>query len=123
MPRENTHFVLGPVPLLLLAGAPIHSALPGLHAPGGRMPSCPEWRLMPKLTMSVVDGPGDAGCLVQGARSQEEAEAMAQWCGAAEQAGGAVVVSLDSFDVPPEDIDWEELFTGGRSRGGFVAMA
>lgn len=118
--RDKTHFALGPVPFLLLAGAPIHSGLPALHAPEGRMPSCPEWRIMPRLTMSVVDGPGEAGCLVQGARSQEEAEDMAQWCGAVEQAGGAVVVSLDAL---PEDIDWDELLTNGRSRGGFVAMA
>ncbi|MFF3563047.1 hypothetical protein ACFYXS_23680 [Streptomyces sp. NPDC002574] len=123
MTRENTHFVLGPVPLLLLAQAPIHDGLPVLDAPGGAMPSCPEWRIMPRLTMSVVDGPGDAGCLVQGARSQEEAADMARWCGAVEQAGGAVVVSLDSFDALPEEIDWDELFTDGRSRGGFVAMA
>jgi hypothetical protein len=45
---------------------------------------------------------------------------MAAWCAAVEEAGGAVVVSLVTL---PAELDWDELFTGGRARGGFVQKA
>ncbi|MDQ1009762.1 hypothetical protein QFZ82_004247 [Streptomyces sp. V4I23] len=117
LPRHNAHFVMGPTPLLLLGGAPVHEFLPPLHAPDGRVPLCDGWQLMPRLTMTVVDGPGDAGCLVQGAQAEDEAEEMSAWCSAVEQAGGAVVLSLDTL---PDDLDWPALLTDGRAHGGFV---
>ncbi|MFE7330188.1 hypothetical protein ACFU8W_35550 [Streptomyces sp. NPDC057565] len=45
---------------------------------------------------------------------------MSEWCSAVEGAGGAVVVSLDAL---PDELDWDELFTGGRARGGFIGAA
>jgi hypothetical protein len=84
------------------------------------MPICQGWQIMAKLTMCVVDGPGDAGRLVPTLSPPDEAEDMAAWCAAVEEAGGAVVVSLVTL---PAELDWDELFTGGRARGGFVQKA
>ncbi|WP_326687950.1 MULTISPECIES: hypothetical protein [unclassified Streptomyces] len=120
LPRENVRFVSGSTPVLLLEGAPINEALPVLRVADGVMPACEGWQVDAKLTMSVVDGPGDAGCLVQGARSAEEAEEMSAWCGAVEEAGGAVVISLGTL---PEQLDWDHLFSSGQSRGGFMTSA
>lgn len=52
-----------PTPLLLVSAAPIHDDLPVPHAPNCNMPTCSGWQVMARLTMCVVDGPGDAGCL------------------------------------------------------------
>ena len=120
LPRENARYVLGPVPLLVIGDAPIHAPLPPLHAPEGRMPTCQGWQIMAKLTLCVVDGPGDAGCLIPTLTTPDQAEDMAEWCAAVAGAGGAVVVSVPQL---PSELDWDELFTGGIARGGFVRSA
>lgn len=117
LPMENVRFVFGPTPLLLVSAAPIHDVLPVLHAPNGNMPTCSGWQVMARLTMCLVDGPGDAGCLIPTLAGPDSSEEMADWCGAVASAGGAVVVSLETM---PEQIDWNELFTAGLARGGFV---
>lgn len=120
LPRENVRFVLGPTPLLLLSAAPIHHVLPALHAPNGSMPICGGWQLMARLTMCVVDGPGDAGCLIPTLTGPDDADNMSAWCAAADAAGGAVVVSVETM---PDQPDWNELFTAGIARGGFIRDA
>ncbi|WP_137991407.1 hypothetical protein [Streptomyces vilmorinianum] len=125
LPPENTLFVPGDAPALLLAGAPVHEELPALHAPGGAVPPCAGWSVVPQLTVCVVDGPGDAGCLVPafvapvfgGSGTPDD---MAGWCEDVVRAGGAVVVSLPEL---PRTLDWELLLTGGVARGGFVPVA
>ncbi|MFB7371839.1 hypothetical protein ACFC0D_18540 [Streptomyces sp. NPDC056222] len=123
VPPENTLFVPGPTPALLLGGAPVHAGLPAVDAPGGTVPVCEGWSVVPRLTLCVVDGPGDAGCVVPalmapvfgGSGSPDD---MVAWCEDVERAGGAVVLSLPEL---PETLDWESLLTGGVSRGGFMA--
>ncbi|MBO1335836.1 hypothetical protein [Streptomyces sp. VRA16 Mangrove soil] len=125
---ENTLFVRGTTPALLVAGAPVHDALPVLTTPDGQVPLCPGWSLLPRLTVCVVDGPGDAGLLVRalaapvagGAGSENAESAMAAWCDDAARAGGAVVLSLDAL---PETLDWSHLLGSGTAHGGFVALA
>jgi hypothetical protein len=84
------------------------------------MPTVQDWQIMAKLTLCVVDGPGDAGCLIPALSAPDQMEGMAAWCTAVEEAGGAVVVSLTEL---PAELDWDELFTGGRAHGGFVRAA
>lgn len=123
LPPEKTLFVRGATPLLLLAGAPVHDVLPLLTAPGETVPLCEGWSLVSRLTLCVVDGPGDHGLVIPalsapvlGAADTSPGE-MADWCADAERAGGAVVLSLDHL---PEVIDWSALLAPGAARGGFV---
>ncbi|GGQ12632.1 hypothetical protein [Streptomyces roseolilacinus] len=119
VPAENRRFVLGDLPVLLMGGAPVHEELPELHAPGGRVPACAGWSVVPKATLCVVDGPGDSGCVVPGAFSPEEFGHVVEWCETVERAGGAVVVSVGALPGEAESVDWDALLSGG-SRGGFV---
>lgn len=116
LPRENARFVLGPMPLLVVGRAPVHQELPLLVAPEGRVPVCDGWQLMAGLTVCVLDGPV-GGCLIPTLAAAGDVEGMAAWCDSVAQNGGGVVVSLPEI---PEDFDWDEIFGGGRARGGFV---
>ncbi|MEU5187392.1 hypothetical protein AB0G83_09615 [Streptomyces klenkii] len=139
---EKTLFVRGATPVLLLAdaSASVHDALPVVTAPGpGAVPLCEGWSIVPKLTLCVVDGPGDVGGLIpafaapvidgstggtNGTNGTEPAD-MADWCADAERAGGVVVLSLDhlSLSLPlplPAALDWARLLASGTARGGFM---
>ncbi|MCX4743952.1 hypothetical protein OG455_00225 [Kitasatospora sp. NBC_01287] len=119
---EKTLFIRGTVPVLLLSDAPVHALLPVLAAPDGAVPRCDGWSIVARLTLCVVDGPGEAGLVVpamaapviDGTGGTPE---MANWCADSEQAGGAVVLSLDEL---PEELDWAHLLGSGTARGGFV---
>ncbi|GAB2583952.1 hypothetical protein GCM10027168_15980 [Streptomyces capparidis] len=123
LPPEKTLFVRGATPLLLLSGAPVHDALPPLTAPAERAPRCEGWTLVPRLTVCVVDGPGDLGVLVPALTApvlHEGGEGgMAGWCADAERAGGAVVACVDAL---PETLDRDRPPGGGTARGGFVPL-
>lgn len=119
---EKTLFVRGATPVLLLAEAPVHEALPVLSAPDGTVPVCEGWSIAPRLTLCVVDGPGDHGLVVPALAApvigaQGVPGDMGDWCGDAEAAGGAVVLSLDRL---PETLDWSALLSSGTARGGFL---
>ncbi|WP_316739983.1 hypothetical protein [Streptomyces sp. MK7] len=122
---ENTLFIRGATPVLLLADAPVHDALPLLTAPGGAVPLCEGWSIVPRLTLCVVDGPGNHGLVVPalaapvvgGAEDGTASSGMDDWCADAERAGGAVVLSLDQL---PEVLDWSFLRSSGTARGGFM---
>ncbi|WP_369170554.1 hypothetical protein AB5J49_23320 [Streptomyces sp. R28] len=120
---ENTLFVRGDTPVLLLAGASVHDALPALAAADGQVPLCAGWGVVPKLTLCVVDGPGEYGLMVPSlAAPVLDAGGpgdMGAWCEDAERAGGAVVLSVDRI---PEVLDWGHLLGSGASRGGFVRV-
>lgn len=120
---ENTLFVRGETPVLLLAGASVHDALPALDASDGQMPLCAGWGVVPKLTLCVVDGPGEYGLMVPSlAAPVLDADGpgdMGDWCGDAERAGGAVVLSVGRI---PEVLDLAQLLGSGTSRGGFVPL-
>lgn len=122
LPRKNVRFLLGPIPVLVLAGAPIHGELPifraGAGLSDGMAAACAGWRILPRLTLCLVDGPGDAGCLIPGLLEAADLGALQAWCEAAESAGGAIVVSLDAL---PGRLDWDEIEASGTARGGFVA--
>lgn len=122
---ENTLFVRNTAPVLLLADAPIHDALPVLSAPDGAVPGCEGWSIVPRLTLCLVDGPGEHGIVVPALTAAvletSTGEAvpgdMADWCTDVERTGGAIVLSLDRL---PETLDWNHLLTAGTSRGGFM---
>ncbi|MFJ7155040.1 hypothetical protein ACIQUQ_08865 [Streptomyces sp. NPDC101118] len=122
---ENTLFVRGDTPLLLLSGAPVHDALPLLTASGGAVPRCEGWSVVAKVTMCVVDGPGEAGVIVPAfvapvvdtAGGGAAPGGMGDWCADVERAGGAVVLSLDEL---PEVLDQARLLGSGAARGGFM---
>ncbi|MFD4600689.1 hypothetical protein ACFWPQ_21985 [Streptomyces sp. NPDC058464] len=122
---ENTLFVRGATPVLLLADAPVHDALPLLTVSDGALPLCEGWSIVPRLTLCVVDGPGDHGLIVPavaapvvgGADDGTASGGMGDWCADAEQAGGVVVLSLDHL---PEALDWSALLSSGTARGGFM---
>ncbi|MFE5407203.1 hypothetical protein ACFQ9Z_39300 [Streptomyces sp. NPDC056580] len=122
---ENTLFVRGATPVLLLADAPVHDALPPLNASDGAVPPCEGWSIVPRLTLCLVDGPGEHGLVVPAlaapvlgrADGGAASSGMADWCADAEQAGGAVVLSLDRM---PEAFDWSALLSSGTARGGFM---
>jgi hypothetical protein len=130
MPPENTLFIPGSTPVLLLGGAPVHADLPAVDAPGGTVAACAGWSVVPRLTLCVVDGPGEAGCVIPalmapvfgGSGSPDD---MVGWCEDVERAGGAVVLSLSELpelhDLP-QSLDWDALLTGGVSRGGFMPV-
>ncbi|KMS82944.1 MULTISPECIES: hypothetical protein [Streptomyces] len=119
---EKTLFVRGATPVLLLAEASVHDVLPVLTAPDGAVPVCEGWSIAPRLTLCVVDGPGDHGLVVPALAAPvigaEGAPGdMGDWCGDAERAGGAVVLSLHRL---PETLDWSALLSSGTARGGFL---
>ncbi|MGI5139514.1 MULTISPECIES: hypothetical protein [unclassified Streptomyces] len=122
---DNTQFVRGATPVLLLADAPVHDALPLLTASDGAVTLCEGWTIVPRLTLCVVDGPGDHGLVVPalaapvvgGTHGGTASNGMGDWCADAEQAGGAVVLSLDQL---PEAFDWSALLSSGTARGGFM---
>ncbi|HSA48719.1 MAG TPA: hypothetical protein VLH10_01225 [Yinghuangia sp.] len=125
MTPEKTLFVRGATPVLLLAEAAVHDALPVVTAPDGAVPACDGWGIMARLTMCVVDGPGDAGvaipsfdaAVVAEGRTTTGPDAMGAWCEDVDRAGGAIVLSLDRL---PEVPDWADLLGSGTSRGGFL---
>ena len=89
------------------------------------MPSCEGWNIVARLTLCVVDGPGDHGLVVPalaapvvgGADDGPASSGMGDWCADAEQAGGVVVLSLDRL---PEALDLSALLSSGTVRGGFM---
>lgn len=124
LPRENVRFLLGPAPTLVLAAAPFHADLPPLGpedggSSGWPKPSapCDGWRIMPRLTLCLLDGPDGAGCLIPTLREPTDMGAMLDWCAAVDAAGGAIVVSLKGI---PDRLDWAEILADGEARGGFL---
>ncbi|MGA5064531.1 hypothetical protein ACPB9E_12245 [Streptomyces exfoliatus] len=123
---EKTLFVRGVTPVLLLSDAPVHGLLPVLAASDGDVPLCGGWSILPRLTMCVVDGPGEAGVVVPAlvAPVVDTVDGalgpggMGEWCADVERAGGAVVLSVGEL---PEVLDWAHLIGSGVARGGFVA--
>jgi hypothetical protein len=120
---ENTLFVRGTTPALLLADAPVHDALPVLITQDKAVPWCEGWSIVPKLTMCVVDGPGEAGLVVPALAAPvitdgaADPTGMADWCADAERAGGVVVLSLAEL---PQVLDWSFLLNSGTAHGGFI---
>ncbi|MCF3106001.1 hypothetical protein IPZ58_31170 [Streptomyces roseoverticillatus] len=134
---EKTLFVRGATPALLLADADadagadaaFRDALPTVTAPDGAVPLCEGWSIVPKLTLCVVDGPGEAGGLIPAlvapvidvSGGSAEPGDMADWCEDVERAGGAVVLSLGSGELPAV-LDWAHLLGSGTARGGFMPI-
>ncbi|MGW5353629.1 hypothetical protein ACWERV_24340 [Streptomyces sp. NPDC004031] len=127
---ENTLFVRGQTPVLLLADAPVHDALPAV---GREIPRPAGWSVLPRLTLCVVDGPGEHGVVIpalaapvlpaltaaSAAAADTEAD-MGDWCADAEAAGGVLVLSLPQL---PAELDLAALTSAGSARGGFLPLA
>ncbi|WP_282202543.1 hypothetical protein [Kitasatospora fiedleri] len=118
---EQVRLVSGAsAPILLLGGAPVHGALPVLRVADGAVPGLDGWSVFASLTMCVLDGPGDAGCLFPTLGGSSGTDGVAHWCAEVERAGGALVVSLPDQAALTGPLDWPALLDGG-SRGGFAA--
>ncbi|MER7516948.1 hypothetical protein [Streptomyces sp. NPDC126499] len=120
---ENTLFVRAAPPLLVLTEAPVHDALPPLGPTDadGEVPRCEGWGIVPRLTLCVVDGPGDHGTMIPSLAAPVLGDGdLADWCEDAERAGGAVVISLPT-PLPPHP-DLPTLTHPGTARGGFVPL-
>lgn len=115
LPPENTLFVGGDVPALLLADAPFHDELPAVD---GTVLRCEGWSIVPKVTLCVVDGPEQSGFVVPSMAAPVSGTGdMFSWCADAERAGGVVLLSMDKL---PDDLDWDDLLS--TSRGGFLPL-
>ncbi|MFI0901516.1 hypothetical protein [Streptomyces sp. NPDC020983] len=129
---ENTLFVRGRTPVLLLAGASVHGALPVV---GREIPRPAGWSVLPRLTMCVVDGPGEHGLVIPAAAAPvlpsaddsayreghgDGGAGMDGWCADAEAAGGVLVLSLPQLPAEP---DLAALTAAGSARGGFLPLA
>lgn len=121
----NTLFVRNTSPVLLLADASIHDALPVLNASDGVAPGCEGWSVVPRLTLCAVDGPGAHGLVVptlsapvvNTSTGEAVPATMTDWCADAERTGGALVLSLLHL---PATLDWHHLLTSGTANGGFM---
>jgi hypothetical protein len=109
---EQILFVAAPEPMLVVTGVAEAAALPELAVADGRAARCDGWSLLPRMTMCVVDGPGDAGFLV-GAFEAERA-----WFDAVDAVGGATVVAVDADPAG----DLPTLAARPDARGGFVPL-
>ena len=78
----------------------------------------PDWRAAPRLTMCVIDGPGDAGFLIQSLTDDSQSDAMSAWIDDVEAADGLVVAAVGE-EVDPAAVDVHAL-AAGDARGGFV---
>ncbi len=116
--------------MLLLAGAPVHDALPAV---GQEVQRPAGWSVLPRLTMCVVDGPGEHGVVIPAlaapvlpaldggaAEDADEEAGMGDWCADAEAAGGVLVLSLPHL---PAELDLAGLMAAGSARGGFLPLA
>lgn len=98
----------------------MHADLPVLNTSIGRVPLCEGWTLEAKLTICVVDGPGDSGCLVQAATTPQELDQVTEWLRGVEVFGGAVVVSAPAV---PNSLEWETVVSSGMAHGGIIRSA
>ncbi|MFI6744287.1 hypothetical protein ACIBI9_66500 [Nonomuraea sp. NPDC050451] len=105
------------MPTLALVSADPIEQLPVLELHAGKPSVCVGWQLLAGFTVSVMDGPGDAGIFIDGMARPDEAEARFAWLSAVDRAGGAVVLVVDSHD---QAHDWVTLAGLGTTRGGFV---
>jgi hypothetical protein len=71
-----------------------------------------DWQLIPRTTMTVIDGPGDLGFLVSVPPSA--ADASATWVDATVQHGGAIVHFMGIPELGGEG--------DARVRGGFIRI-
>ncbi|MEU5859945.1 hypothetical protein ABZ815_02140 [Nonomuraea sp. NPDC047529] len=117
--REDAGYLGGAVPILVLVSTEPVERLPIFQLDAGRPLPCEGWQILAGLTVSVVDGPDGSGIFVEGVVRPEEAEERLAWLEAMDQAGGAVVLVVDSH-VPVDN--WTALADGGKARGGFVPM-
>ncbi len=118
--RERARFIHDEGPLLLIAGDEATEALPALRLERGRPARCDGWRLVARLTLCVVDGPGDAGFLVQALDGPAEAGDQSDWLRSVEATGGAVVVAAEGLG---EVRTLDEAAACSDVRGGFVSLA
>lgn len=120
-PPESTLFVRGTTPALILAESALHDALPPfVFAPDAEVPPLDGWGLVPKLTLCVVDGPGDLGVMIPAFVAPLVGDgAIADWCADAEHAGGALVLSTPTLPAPT---DLRAVAHDPATRGGFVRL-
>jgi hypothetical protein len=80
----------------------------------GAPPVLSGWGVFPRLTMSVVDGPGDTGFLV--ASDLDDIESADKWVTDVESRGGALVVFLGDDEVSSDDVSDLQNAAGGFAR-------
>jgi hypothetical protein len=107
-------------PLLLVAAG---SVLPDMPAAASELtledlPEANRWRLMARLTLCVLDGPGDTGMLM--AADVARPDLMSSWCDSVERAGGAFVLAFAENELPALIIESPRLVGLPRAQGAFV---
>lgn len=122
LPTERSRFYVQPNGLPVAVLTIDTEQLEGIDAPVLKADAPPPsaalegWSLLPKLVMTVVDGPGDVGFLVGG--DPTAIDAMAPWVEAAKQVAGAFVV------FSPPSANGEPVNNAALgARGGFVRLA
>jgi hypothetical protein len=118
--RDQVRYLVEGSPVLLLPALPESAALPALRlTEEGAVGRCDGWRIAARLALTVVDGPGGHGVVVQGATGPgEDAEHVHAWCEAVDRHAGAVVLAFDGWDerTPPDEL--LDLAQARGARGG-----
>ncbi|WP_146607453.1 hypothetical protein [Spongiactinospora gelatinilytica] len=115
--RKNARCFGGALPTLLIATPDQAEHLPILRLDAGKPTPSPGWAIRPSLTMTIVNGPGDSGYLVEGISNPGEAEERQAWLSTVDRVGGAVVVVVNTLG---DARDWAALLAAEKARGGFM---
>ena len=111
VPFERAAFFVEGAPVLLL---PAIEELPALRMnESGTIASCEDWRILARMSFTIVSRPGEAGIFVRGDLTSEP---LMAWCEAVDDHGGAVVLSFDGWDAttPPAELLEQALERGAR---------
>ena len=113
VPFERAAFFVEGAPVLLL---PEIESLPTLRlTEDGTVDSCEGWRIVARVSFTIVDGPGDAGIVVRGELTNES---LMAWSRAVDEHGGAVVISFDGWDAATPPPELLALALERNARGG-----
>jgi hypothetical protein len=113
VPFERAAFFVEGAPVLLL---PEIECLPALRlTEDGGVASCEGWRIMARMSFTIVDGPGDDGIVVRGELTSEP---LMAWCESVDEHGGAVVLSFDGWDATTPPAELLEQALERSARGG-----
>jgi hypothetical protein len=121
--RERARFLRGDVPALVLAIDADAGVLPQAAVEEAWPPApLAGWGLFARLTLTAVDGAENAGFLVQGALTNDDAEELLGWLEDVEAAQGALVLaSLAERPPAGHTLDARALYGQPGMHGGFVA--
>ena len=112
VPFEHAAFFVEGAPVLLLpADRRLARAAPERER--DVIASCEDWRIVARMSFTIVSRPGEAGIFVRGDLTSEP---LMAWCEAVDDHGGAVVLSFGGWDAttPPAKLLEQALERGAR---------